>query len=89
MNPTTPEDPYHTDDELRDTCVKLQTATGIQDTAWKVLYGNDEGLYGFIKSHANQEVRQVLDRLAELEDGTVKGCRAVSNAIKEERAHYE
>lgn len=37
-------------DELRDTCQKIQAATGIDDRSWKVLYGNDEGLYGFIKA---------------------------------------
>jgi hypothetical protein len=41
-------------EELRETCIKIQAATGIQDAAWKVLYGNDEGLYGFIKSRDQQ-----------------------------------
>lgn len=42
-----------------------------------------------LESVVNLEVHAVLDRLHNLDDGTVKGHRKISVAIEIERANYE
>lgn len=54
------------DTELQDTCWKIQKRTGLMDDAWKREFGNEGGLYGFIKA------RDAAVRIDELEQAPIQ-----------------
>lgn len=54
-NPSNP----HTEAEIKDACADIQLKLGIDDNRWLKLFGNTEGLYGFIAAHERQLLENI------------------------------
>lgn len=79
-NPTQPT-PSNVDDELRASCIVIQEKTKLTDGGWKKQFGNEEGLYGFIKAQKLQwESEAQVQLLDELEEKAIDAQYYIPNS---------